>query len=1061
MQSELRIVFWAITISLLTALTLVADGTENASGHATPEFARDVLPILSDHCFSCHGPDEASRQAGLRLDIRERALTTNDGVSAIVPGEPDSSEMIRRVFAGNGDVMPPPEALKRLTNVEKDVLLRWVSGGAPYERHWAFRAPRQSDPPAVRQTTWPRNAVDRFVLKKLESAGLKPASAVPRHTWLRRVTLDLTGLPPTIEELDTFLSDRSPDAERNVVDRLLTSEAHAERMTMHWLDSARYADTNGYNNDEIRTMWPWRDWVISAFHSGMTYDQFLTEQIAGDLLPNPTIAQRVATGFNRNHVLTTEGGIILEEYQAEYVADRVHTVATTFMGISLQCARCHDHKFDPFTQRDFYRFAAYFNNIPDTLVRYDTVRMADPVLKVPSPAQQQELDELNARKQKLAAELQTLTESIDSRVAAWEAGLTPKAVAELSSPELIAWFRFDEKHGNATEDSVETDRSGLIHGPISREKGVAGLALKFGGSAWVDAGQIGVFDSDDQFSLAAWCRPTRSGGAILSKMDDANGFRGYDLVCINGKLECHVAHHWPDRAIRVVTKQPVSLNEWHHVVATYDGSRQATGLQLFVDGRRQELDVTADSRLDGPLTTDKPFHIGKRSTSIPFHGLIDDVQVFAVRLSAAEVLQLAKGRAPERLSAILAVRPAERSQPQREQLNRFYVDRIDADLRKTRDELQTTHGRVAAVNQAIPVTMIMQEMEERRPTHILIRGQYDRIGSEVGPGLPASLAGDAVRAGRTRLDLARWLTDPAHPLTARVAVNRWWEMLFGMGLVETVEDFGVQGARPSHPELLDWLAMELIRQKWNQRAILKLMVLSSTYRQSSDVAPQQLEVDPQNRLLSRAPRWRLPAEVIRDNALAISGLLHRQAGGPSVRPYQPAGLWEDVSVERRDRYVADTGPGLYRRSMYTFWKRTCPPPAMLVFDAPDRETCVIRRARTNTPLQALVLLNDPTYVEAARAFAERIMHHHADDTDRLNFAWRCAAARLPRDLEYAVASDLLTAARQRFHARPDAAKKLLSVGDSKMDASLEAAELAAWTSLASILLNLDETISKP
>jgi hypothetical protein len=1063
MQIASRIIVWAIVISLFTVLNLLAEDTNNASGRPALEFARDVLPILSDHCFGCHGPDEGSRKAELRLDMREHALAENEGVAAIVPGQPESSEVIRRIQTADDDTqMPPPEALKPLSAAQKDILQRWIAGGAQYAGHWAFHPPPRVDPPAIRQIAWPRNAIDRFVLKRLESAGLAPSPEAKRHTWLRRVTLDLTGLPPTIEELKAFLADDSPNAERKVVDRMLKSEVYAERMAMHWLDAARYADTNGYNNDETRTMWPWRDWVINAFHSGMTYDRFLTEQLAGDLLPSPTISQRVATGFNRNHVLTTEGGIIPEEYQAEYVADRVHTTATVFMGISLRCARCHDHKFDPFTQLDFYRFAAYFNNIPDKIVKYNSARMADPVLKVPSQDQQRELDQLNAQQKKLTAELKTRTDSIDANVAAWEAGLTPEATTELGSLGLTAQFNFDEKDSNATVNAVDPNSSGTIHGPVSREEGVSGRALKFNGSTWVDAGQVGVFDSDDQFSIAAHFRPTvQAGGAILSKMDDGNAYRGYDLNYVNGKVECHVINHWPDKAFKVVTKQSVSLNAWHHVVVTYDGTRQASGLQLFVDGKLQKVDVTTNNRIDGPLTTDKPFHIGKRNASIPFRGLIDDVQVFSVRLSAAEAAQLAKGEALEHLSALLAVWPADRSEQQKRQLKRFYADRIDEDARRMREQLKEIPSRIEAIEETIPVTMVMQEMTERRKTRLLIRGQYDKLGDEVSPGLPVSLIGEESTVESTRLDLARWITDPAHPLTARVAVNRWWEMLFGTGLVETAEDFGVQGARPSHPELLDWLATELIRRKWDQTAILKLIVLSATYRQSSDVTPQLLDADPRNRLLSRGPRWRLPAEMVRDNALAVSGLLHRQIGGPSVRPYQPVGLWEDVSVERRDKYVADTGPGLYRRSMYTFWKRTCPPPGMSAFDAPDRETCVIRRARTNTPLQALVLLNDPTYVEAARAFAVRIIHHNADDTERLNFAFRIVVARHPADAEQAVVNDLLAAARKRFTAQPDAANKLLTVGSSKVDTTIEATELAAWTSVASILLNLDETISKP
>ena len=1048
-----------ITLSIGTLANAEKTNTKNAA----LSFAHDVLPILSDHCFSCHGPDEASRQADLRLDVREQALRTVDQVTPVVPGRPEVSELVRRIRTTDEDVvMPPLDTLKPLSKDQKGILERWIDEGAPYAGHWAFTPPVRPDPPVVPESDWVRNTIDHFVLKRLETEDLQPSPTADREIWLRRVTLDLTGLPPTIEELDHYLADRSPNAESHVVERLLKSEAHAERMAMHWLDAARYADTNGYNNDEVRTMWPWRDWVIQAVHSGMPYDQFLTEQLAGDLLPDPTLSQRVATGFNRNHVLTTEGGIIREEYQAEYVADRVHTAATVFMGISLQCARCHDHKFDPFTQRDYYRFAAYFNNIRDRLASYNSARMADPVVKVPSQAQQRELESLAARQQALIAQLEHRAAQIDANVAAWEAALTPNEFADLGVLGLTAHFGLDENDGQKTQDSIAPNHSAVIHGSATLEAGISGQALRFDGSTFIDAGQVGSFDSEDSFSVAAWFKAdSASAGAILSKMDDENAHRGYDVLIMNGHAVSHLIHSWPDKAFKVVTKQPVSLNEWHHIVVAYDGTRQATGLQLFIDGELQKVDIDTNNLLEGTLSTDKSFHIGRRNTSLPFHGLIDEVQIYSICLSSAEAMQLAQGGKLDRLSSILALRPEQRRDEQREQLKQFYTNRIDIQSLELGEAVQAISQRTEEINRVLPATMIMQEMTDRRKTNILIRGQYDQLGEEVMPGLPAALVGDNDIPEAARLDLARWLTDPTHPLTARVAVNRWWEMLFGTGLVETAEDFGVQGTRPSHPELLDWLATELIRQNWDQRAILKMIALSSTYRQSSAVTQERRDADPNNRLLSRGPRWRLPAEMVRDNALAISGLLHRQVGGPSVKPYQPAGLWEDVSVSRRDKYVADTGPSLYRRSMYTFWKRTCPPPGMSTFDAPDRETCIIRRARTNTPLQALVLLNDPTYVEAARAFAERIIRHDLDDDKRLTFAFRSCIARLPNDRERDVVLELLTAARKRFTEEPDAAQQLLSVGSSNADAKIEPTELAAWTSVASILLNMDESISKP
>ncbi|MEE3370068.1 MAG: DUF1553 domain-containing protein [Planctomycetota bacterium] len=1036
---------------------------EEVTTAAEPDFVRDVLPILSNHCWSCHGPDAASRQADLRLDRRADALQAHGAVTPIVPGDPSASEVIRRVRASQDDiVMPPPDALKPLSRAQQDILQRWIAAGAAYGRHWAFQPPARPPLPAAPQSNWPRNAVDRFIFQRLQTAGLAPAAAAPRSTWLRRVTLDLTGLPPTLAELDAFLADDRPGAESRVVDRLFKSAAHAERMALHWLDAARYADTNGYNNDETRTMWPWRDWVIDAIQDGMHYDQFVTEQLAGDLLPGSTLGQRVATGFNRNHVLTTEGGVIPAEYQAEYVADRVHTAATVFMGISLQCARCHDHKFDPFTQRDFYRFGALFNNIPDTLASYGAVRMAAPVLKVPSRLQRWQLAQLALRQDQLTAKLETRDAALDEEVAAWEQTLTAVDVKRLGGSGLTAHFRLDRVDGTRTPNAVASDRDGSIVGPITLAEGVAGQALQLAGSTYVDSEETGKFDSADHFSLAAWFRPAAaSAGAVLSKMNDANAFRGYDLLVIAGKVECHFVHHWPDNAFKVVTREPIALNEWHHVAVTYDGTRQASGLRLFVDGQLQQVEIANNNRLAGTLVTDKPFRIGQRQASVPFHGLIDEVQVFSRILLSSEVAQLAQGRAPTGLATLLEVRPPERSPAQRAWLSEFYSRRVDLKSRLMREELQSIATRIEAIRQAIPVTMIMQERKQRRPTHLLIRGQYDQPGQLVQPGLPASLFVKGAPNETTRLDLARWLTAPDHPLTARVAVNRWWAMLFGTGLVETAEDFGVQGARPSHPELLDWLATELMRQRWNPRAILKLIVLSATYRQSADVTPQHQKIDPQNRLLARAPRWRLPAETIRDNALAISGLLQRRIGGPSVRPYQPAGLWEDVSVETRVKYVADRGAGLYRRSMYTFWKRTSPPPSMLTFGAPDRETCVVRRARTNTPLQALVLLNDPTYVEAARVFAERIMAQVGDDRQLLEFAFRSVVARYPQREERTILGEMLRDARQRFSADPAAAGQLLAVGDTPRSTGLAVAEWAAWTSIASILLNLDETISNP
>lgn len=1052
-----------IPVQLFILMWLIAVGSSTAA--ESVDFTRDVRPILSNHCWSCHGPDASSRKAGLRLDLRDSAIReAESGSIAIVPGKPEASELIARIKSSDESVMmPPPEVQKQkpLSAAQKEILQRWIAAGAHFSNHWAFESPRRPDLPTVVRSNWARSAIDYFVLQRLEQLDLRPAPEADRATWLRRVTLDLTGLPPTPTELDAFLADESAAAYEKVVDRLLASPRHAERMAMHWLDAARYADTNGYNNDETRTMWPWRDWVIESFREGMPYDRFLIEQLAGDLLPNAKLSQKVATGFNRNHVLTTEGGIIEEEYRVEYVADRVHTTATVFLGLSMQCARCHDHKYDPLSQREYFRLAVFFNNIPDKVVGYSQGRMAEPLLKVPSPEQQAQQLRLETGRDDIARKLKERSDTADADVAAWEKSLTAEQLATVLPTGLVAHFALEEADGNQVIDAAEPSRHGTIQGTISRGPGKRGRSLEFDGKSFVDAGELGAFESDQKFSFAAWVHLTSSDpSTVLSKIDEGNAYRGYDLILEDGKVASHFVHHWPDKAFKVITKKPLKLNEWHHVAVTYDGSRKAGGVKVYVDGNSQPLDVTTDNTVEGTLKTDKPFHIGQRHSSAPFHGRIDDVQIFGLQLPDSDVAKLASEQSLASVKEIVAIPASNRTDAQRLQLRQYFLDQIDPQTRELNKQLADTSRRLADLDKAIPVTMIMNEMEPRRPTHILKRGQYDQQGEVVEGGVPAAISNFGFGDVSNRLQFARWLTDPSHPLTARVAVNRWWEMLFGVGLVETAEDFGVQGSPPSHPALLDWLATELIHCGWDQRAMLKMMVLSATYRQSSHISHELLQRDPNNRLLARGPRHRLPAETVRDCALAISGLLRDRIGGASAKPYQPEGLWEDVSVERREKYVPDAGEGLYRRSMYTFWKRTCPPPSMSAFDAPDRETCIIRRARTNTPLQALVLLNDPTYVEAARLFAERVLKEASTDDDRIALAIKIALCRTMRGDERTVLVDMLQAARQRFQGQESDAEKLLSIGHTSRDKTLSASELAAWTTVTSMLLNLDETISK-
>lgn len=1075
---SLRSFVWRVAcLTLVLTFCFETDATDAVAAEPirpandAVDFARDIRPILSNHCWSCHGPDEQARKAGLRLDLPKSATATlESGSRAIDPADLAQSELLSRITSmDESEVMPPPNFKKPLTTRQIELLRRWVAQGAKYADHWAFVAPMRPALPAVKDATWPREPLDYFVLQRLEAEGMRPNPVASHETLLRRVTYDLTGLPPTVEDLDAFLADASPEAYERVVDRLLTSPQYAERMAVQWLDAARYADTNGYNNDEERSMWPWRDWVIKAFAENMPYDRFLVEQLAGDLLPSPTLAQRVATGFNRNHVLTTEGGIIEEEYRVEYVADRVHTTSTVFLGLSFQCARCHDHKFDPMTQRDYYRFFAFFNNVSDKLVGYNKGGSAEPFVASPTAEQQLESARLKQAKKSLEQQLATRADNVQPLIEQWEQSLSveQKQIA-IPAGQLFA-VAFDEAQGDRARiveaqgqgASTADAKTGSIKGKSTWKPGKLAGALEFDGQTHVDCGQLGVFDKGDRVSFGAWIFPTsQSPSAVITKMDDGQGSQGFDLIIEGGKPAVHLIHRWPENGLKVIARQPMSLNAWHHVMATWNGSGQATGVKIYVDGQPQELDVVGDKLRDS-IKTEQPLRIGQRSGSCAFQGLIDEVRFFQSELSADDVKRLADGQSLATLAEIFETAPEKRTDQQREQLRKYYLDVVDAESRRWKTELAQNAERQKQLEQSIPKMMVMAELPQPRVTRLLNRGQYDQPGDAVEAGVAAFLTSLPDDAPPNRLGLARWLTSSQHPLTARVAINRWWSGLFGTGIVETVEDFGTQGAFPSHPELLDYLATELIRSHWNLRAVLKQIVMSATYRQSSQATLQQMERDPHNRLLGRGSRFRFPAETLRDGALAVSGLLSQRVGGPSVKPYQPAGLWEEVSVERRYKYVVDEGDARYRRSMYTFWKRTCPPPAMTTFDAPDRETCLVRRARTNTPLQALVMLNDPTYVEASRQLALRIIHAGNQSSEqRLKQACRISLGRAPTTEEQQLLLELLQNAQQRFVATPAAVDQLLPIAGEASLSSVNRTEWAAWTTLCSVLLNLDEAVTR-
>jgi hypothetical protein len=804
---------------------------------APVDFSREVQPILADFCYKCHGPDAKARKADLRLDTREVALRKDNPV--IVPGNAAKSDLFGRIRGDDPEhIMPPAKSKRRLTPQQIDILRRWIDEGATWGKHWAFETPRVPPLPEVRDRSWPRSAIDAFILARLEREGLRPSPEASKETLLRRVSLDLTGLPPTPEEIDAFLKDQSPAAYENAVDRLLASPRYGERMAWDWLDAARYADTNGFQGDPQRTMWPWRDWVMRAFNANMPFDRFTVEQLAGDLLPGGGVSQKVATGFNRNHMHNGEGGRIAEETRVENVMDRVETTATVWLGLTFTCARCHNHKFDPFTQKEYYQLFAFFNNTSES--------------------------------------------------GGGGGGQTP--------PNL----------------------------PLA-----------------TDEQQAKLRDLDERLGSVQQAMATR-------------------------EKELHPA-------------QP----DWEH-------------------------------------------------SSMSEKGL------------------------PANIAAALKVPVEKRSPTQAREVSDAFFQRDArwADLRRQRDDAQKVKGEL---EKSIPRVMVMDDLPKPRDTFILVRGTYNKPADKVTVGTPAALPPLATDGPVNRLALARWLIHPDHPLTARVAVNRAWQTFFGTGLVKTAEDFGIQGEKPSHPDLLDWLAREFISSGWDVKGLHRLLVTSATYRQSSRTTPELLERDPDNRLLARGPRYRLPAYVLRDQALAVSGLLVERYGGPSVKPYQPPGVWEEATFGFQ-RYEQGKGADLYRRSLYTFWKRIVAP--TMFFDAATRQTCTVRLARTNTPLHALVTLNDITYVEAARNLAQRLLAQPGTASDRLEKAFRITTARKPTAAESTLLLDRLDGLRSQYTADRPSAQKLLQIGESPRDTRIDEIDHAAWTGLCLLLLNLDETLTQ-
>jgi hypothetical protein len=951
--------------------------------------------------------------------------------------------------------MPPPASGRRLDLVQTEILRRWIEQGAKWQKHWSFIPPTRPVPPPVKQAAWPRNPIDAFILGRLECEGLTPSPEADRTTLIRRVTLDLTGLPPTPAEVDAARSDQSPDWYEKVVDRLLASPRYGERLARPWLDAARYADTNGYQSDGERFMWRWRDWVIDAFNANLRFDQFTIEQLAGDLLPNATLEQRIATGFNRNHRGNAEGGIIPEEYAVEYVVDRVDTTATVWLGLTMGCARCHDHKYDPLKQKEYYQLFAYFNNVPEhgRAIKFGN---SPPMLKAPTPRQQEQLRQLEDKLTAAEQRFRDLEPSLAAAQRRWEKALAAAPPVSWSpAAGLIAHWELDS---DTTDRRGQAKAARFQDGEPAYGEGRLSKAADFDGRRYLDAGDVGGFGFYDKFSLAAWVYPKGSkGGAIVSRMPEVPETDGYAVHLKAGKVHVNLVKRWLDDAIRVESEAALAPDRWHHILVTYDGSRLASGIRVYLDGRAAGLKVNLDE-LNQSFKTAEPLRIGSGGgPDSRFHGRLDDVRVYDDCLAAEDAERLAVA---DTINALAAIPAKKRSQPQANKLRAYFLEQDAPEpIRQAHQQLVALRKQRDRLIECFPTTMVMDELPTPRDTFLLIRGEYDKRGEKVGPGVPATLSPLPPGVASNRLGLAKWLVNPANPLTARVIVNRYWQMYFGTGLVKTVDDFGSQGEWPSHPELLDWLATEFVRSGWDVKAMQRLIVTSATYRQSSRVTKALLQKDPENRLLTRGPRFRLSAELIRDQALATSGLLVERLGGPSVKPYQPAGLIQELTGT--EDYQQDHGESLYRRSLYTFWKRTVAPPAMLTFDAAGRETCIVRETRTNTPLQALTLLNDVTYVEAARVLAQRVMAEGgATPEERITRAFRLVLARHPSAAELKVLLDGYQRHLAAYRQDEKAARKLVTVGEYPPDERLDVSEWAAHTAVASLILNLDEVITK-
>lgn len=1029
-----------------------------------------VKPILSDKCFACHGPDKAKQKAGLRLDLAEFAygdLPENPNKVAINPGNLADSEFFHRIISDDPNyVMPTPESHLSLSAKEKAILIQWIKKGAEYKPHWAFVKPEMPDVPEVENEELVNNPIDNFIQEKLSQEKLVPSKEAPKEILLRRLSLDLTGLPPTVQEIDAFLKDNTSNAYEKQVNRLLNSPHYGEKMAVDWLDLARFADSQGYTVDRLRDMSPYRDFVINAFNKNLPYDKFVHWQLAGDLMPKPTKEMMIATAFNRNHQQNMEGGIVEEEFQTEYVIDRTNTFGDAFLGLSVGCAKCHDHKYDPISQKNYYQLFSFFNNVKEAgQISWDDA-LPTPTMMLPSKEQEQILHFINtkiAQQEKVIA--QTVTQE-NPNFQQWLANKSYQNLANESIPKanLQAFFTFDDGSlknlANPKQVGVMKRESGQLGDKPVFENTASGKSMLMNGDVFLDLSQVGVFRKSQAFSVGIWVNIPKDlkEGVILhkSQAERLYNFRGYHLYLKNNRLEINMAHTAPSNAITKISKQPVIRNQWIQLTITYDGSSKANGFRLYQNGEEMAMETTTDQ-----LTKDILFgfdvqpglQIGAWWRGLGFkNGKVDDISVYNRVLSPYELKILAR---KANWSSLANKNSNQLSVQEVAALKQYYLSAVSPALQNSRKILTQLRTTLADSTEKIDELMVMQETPKSKKAHILLRGNYDAFGEEVFPNTPESILSYPENLPKNRLGLAQWLTHEDHPLTARVAVNRFWQNFFGVGLVKTTEDFGNQGEMPTHPKLLDWLAITFRESGWDVKKLNKLIVMSATYRQDSRATKEAREKDPENRLLAHGPVNRMSAEMIRDNALMASGLLNPTIGGKSVKPYQPEGLWEINNTT----YKADSGKSVYRRSLYVVVKRAVPNPTLATFDATSRSFCVVRRQKTNTPLQALVTLNDPTFVEASKVMGEQ-MARIPDVKKAIIDTYRKLTGRIPQSNEVILLAKLQQVSLAKFQQNPQKARGILKAGQYQVDKKMDTSLIAANAVVANTILNSDATLTK-